>query len=160
MKTIEAVKLYNILKDIKLCGIDTPDRMNIIINLRVLKDVVEKYNSDTDITREILKPNGLDALLMKALESNEVVSSGGMRTITNEEIAKLNHMTEQFNRDMKAFHTGIFNAGSKVFEGGIDNEEIEIGLVKLSEKVFAGLSEANKDIPAESLMIIYDLLIA
>lgn len=143
----------------KLSGMDTIDRMKVIKSLRELRGVVDNYNNDVEHSRELLKPEGFDALMMKALESNEAVSGGGQRTITDEEVAKLNRMSEQFNRDMKAFQTGVFCQESKVFKGGIDGEVIEVKLDKLSEETFTKLCDANKEVSGGALAVVYELLV-
>ena len=77
MKAIEAVELFAVLKDLKLSGVDSSDRLKVIRNLRALREVTDKYNADLDLAKERLKPDGFDNLIMKMLESNEAVAAGG-----------------------------------------------------------------------------------
>ena len=57
MKTIEAVELFTVLKDLKLSGMDTSDRLKVIRNLRALREVADKYSADMDLAKERLKPD-------------------------------------------------------------------------------------------------------
>lgn len=51
MKTIEAVELFTVLKDLKLSGMDTSDRLKVIRNLRALREVADKYSADMDLAK-------------------------------------------------------------------------------------------------------------
>ena len=125
MKAIEAVELFAVLKDLKLSGVDSSDRLKVIRNLRALREVTDKYNADLDLAKERLKPDGFDNLIMKMLESNEVVAAGGSRTVSDLEIASFNKQNERFNRDLKAIQIGSYNKDEKCFEGGMNNEKIQ-----------------------------------
>ena len=96
MKTIEAVELFTVLKDLKLSGMDTSDRLKVIRNLRALRGVADKYSADMDLAKERLKPDDYDSLVMKMLESNEAVAAGGSRTVSDLEVASFNKQNEQF----------------------------------------------------------------
>lgn len=109
MKTIEAVELFTVLKDLKLSGMDTSDRLKVIRNLRALREVADKYSADMDLAKERLKPDDYDSLVMKMLESNEAVAAGGSRIVSDLEVASFNKQNEQFNRDLKAVQIGTYN---------------------------------------------------
>ena len=91
MKTIEAVELFTVLKDLKLSGMDTSDRLKVIRNLRALREVADKYSVDMDLAKERLKPDDYDSLVMKMLESNEPVVAVQYR------IWRLRHLTSKMN---------------------------------------------------------------
>ena len=91
MKAIEAVELFAVLKDLKLSGVDSSDRLKVIRNLRALREVTDKYNADLDLAKERLKPDGFDNLIMKMLESNEPVVAVQYR------IWRLRHLTSKMN---------------------------------------------------------------
>ena len=159
MKTIEAVELFAILKDLKLSGLNTTDRLKIIKNLRVLREVADKYNNDMELAKERLKPDGYDNLVMKMLESNEAVAAGGNRTVSDLEIASFNRMHEGFNRDLKAIQAGSYNKGEERFEGGMNDEPVEVTLETLTESAFDKLLDTNKDVPAGALAVLYDKMV-
>lgn len=159
MKTIEAVELFAVLKDLKLSGLNTTDRLKIIKNLRALREVADKYNNDMELVREQLKPDGYDNLVMKMLESNEAVAAGGSRTVSDLEIASFNKQNEQFNRDLKAVQIGIYNKDEKCFEGGMNNEPVDVKIETLTELAFDKLVDANKDVPAGTLAVLFDKMV-
>ncbi len=159
MKTIEAVELFAILKDLKLSGLNTTDRLKIIKNLRVLREVADKYNNDMELAKERLKPDGYDGLVMKMLESNEAVAAGGNRTVSDLELASFNRMHEGFNRDLKAIQAGFYCKEEKCFKGGMNNEPVEVTLETLTGSAFDKLVESNKDVPAGALAVLYDKIV-
>jgi hypothetical protein len=158
MKTIEAVELFSVLKDLNLSGMETSDRMKVIKNLRALREVADKYNEDMDLAKERLKPDGFDDLIMKMLESNEAVAAGGSRTVSDLEIASFNKQNEQFNRDLKAVQIGIYNKDEKSFEGGMNNEPVDVKIETLTELAFDKLVDANKDVPAGALAVLFKMV--
>ena len=159
MKTIEAVELFTVLKDLKLSGMDTSDRLKVIRNLRALREVADKYSADMDLAKERLKPDDYDSLVMKMLESNEAVAAGGSRTVSDLEVASFNKQNEQFNRDLKAVHTGTYNKDEKIFEGGMNNEPVDVKIETLTELAFDKLVDANKDVPAGALAVLFDKMV-
>ncbi len=159
MKTIEAVELFAVLKDLKLSGLNTVDRLKIIKNLRALREVADKYNNDMELAKERLKPDGYDGLVMKMLESNEAVAAGGNRTVSDLEIASFNRMHEGFNRDLKAIQAGSYNKEEERFEGGMNDEPVEVALETLTGSAFDKLVESNKDVPAGALAVLYDKIV-
>lgn len=159
MRTIDAVELFAVLKDLKLSGLNTVDRLKIIKNLRALREVADKYNNDMELVREQLKPDGYDNLVMKMLESNEAVASGGNRTVSDLEIASFNKMNELFNRDLKAIQIGSYNKDEKCFKGGMNNEPVDVKIETLTESAFDKLVESNKDVPAGALAVLYDKMV-
>lgn len=159
MRTIDAVELFAVLKDLKLSGLNTVDRLKIIKNLRALREVADKYNNDMELVREQLKPDGYDNLVMKMLESNEAVAAGGNRTVSDLELASFNRMHEGFNRDLKAIQIGSYNKDEKCFKGGMNNEPVEITLETLTGSAFDKLLDANKDVPAGALAVLYDKMV-
>lgn len=159
MRTIDAVELFAVLKDLKLSGLNTTDRLKIIKNLRALREVADKYNNDMELVKERLKPDGYDNLVMKMLESNEAVAAGGNRTVSDLEIASFNRMHEGFNRDLKAIQAGSYNKGEERFEGGMNDEPVEVALETLTESAFGKLLDANKDVPGGALAVLYDKMV-
>lgn len=159
MKTIEAVELFTVLKDLKLSGMDTSDRLKVIRNLRALREVADKYSADMDLAKERLKPADYDSLVMKMLESNEAVAAGGSRTVSDLEIASFNKQNEQFNRDLKAVQIGVYNKDEKCFEGGMNNEPVDVKIETLTELAFDKLVDANKDVPAGALAVLFDKMV-
>ena len=159
MKTIEAVELFTVLKDLKLSGMDTSDRLKVIRNLRALREVADKYSADMDLAKERLKPDDYDSLVMKMLESNEAVTAGGSRTVSDLEVASFNKQNEQFNRDLKAVQTGTYNKDEKIFEGGMNNEPVDVKIETLTELAFDKLVDANKDVPAGALAVLFDKMV-
>lgn len=159
MKTIEAVELFAILKDLKLSGMETSDRLKVIRNLRALREVADKYNADMDLAKERLKPDGYDNLVMKMLESNEAVAAGGSRTVSDLELASFNRMHEGFNRDLKTIQAGFYSKEEKCFKGGMNNEPVEITLETLTEPAFDKLLDTNKDVPAGALAVLYNKMV-
>nr|DAT47319.1 MAG TPA: hypothetical protein [Caudoviricetes sp.] len=159
MRTIDAVELFAVLKDLKLSGLNTTDRLKIIKNLRALREVADKYNNDMELAKERLKPDGYDNLVMKMLESNEAVAAGGNRTVSDLEIASFNRMHEGFNRDLKAIQAGSYNKGEERFEGGMNDEPVEVALETLTESAFGKLLDANKDVPGGALAVLYDKMV-
>lgn len=159
MKIIEAVELFAILKDLKLSGMETLDRLKVIRNLRALREVADKYNADMDLAKERLKPDDYDGLVMKMFESNEAVASGGNRTVSDLEIASFNKMNELFNRDLKAIQIGSYNKDEKCFEGGMNNEPVDVKIETLTELAFDKLVDANKDVPAGALAVLFDKMV-
>lgn len=159
MRTIEAVELFAILKDLKLSGLSTVDRLKIIKALRVLREVADKYNNDMELAKERLKPDGYDGLVMKMLESNEAVAAGGNRTVSNLELASFNRMHEGFNRDLKTIQAGFYSKEEKCFKGGMNNEPVEVTLETLTGSAFDKLVESNKDVPAGALAVLYDKIV-
>ena len=159
MKTIEAVELFTVLKDLKLSGMDTSDRLKVIRNLRALREVADKYSADMDLAKERLKPADYDSLVMKMLEINEAVAAGGSRTVSDLEIASFNKQNEQFNRDLKAVQIGVYNKDEKCFEGGMNNEPVDVKIETLTELAFDKLVDANKDVPAGALAVLFDKMV-
>lgn len=159
MRTIDAVELFAVLKDLKLSGLNTVDRLKIIKNLRALREVADKYNNDMELVREQLKPDGYDNLVMKMLESNEAVAAGGNRTVSDLELASFNRMHEGFNRDLKTIQAGFYSKEEKCFKGGMNNEPVEITLETLTGSAFDKLLDANKDVPAGALVVLYDKMV-
>lgn len=159
MRTIDAVELFAILKDLKLSGLNTTDRLKIIKVLRVLREVVDKYNNDMELVKERLKPDGYDELIMKMLESNEAVAAGGNRTVSDLELASFNRMHEGFNRGLNAIQMGVFNKDKDCFEGGMNDEPVEVTLETLTESAFDKLLDANKDVPAGALAVLFDKMV-
>lgn len=159
MKTIEAVELFNIVKDLKLSGMETGDRMKVIRLTRSLRGVSDKYTADIDQAKNQLKPEGFDILVTKRLESNEAVAGGGTRTMTDLEVATFNRMLEQYNRDMQAFQQGTYNKEKNQFEGGINDEEVEVTIELISEQAFDKLLDANKELQAGALAVLYDKIV-
>ena len=159
MKTIEAVELFNIVKDLKLSGMETGDRMKVIRLTRSLRGVSDKYTADIDQAKNQLKPEGFDILVTKRLESNEAVAGGGTRTMTDLEVATFNRMLEQYNRDMQEFQQGTFNKETNAFEGGINDEEADVAFETISEQAFDKLLEANKELQAGALAVLYDKIV-
>ena len=159
MKTIEAVELFTVLKDLKLSGMDTSDRLKVIRNLRALREVADKYSADMDLAKERLKPDDYDSLVMKMLESNEAVAAGGSRTVSDLEIASFNKQNERFNRDLKAIQIGSYNKDEKCFEGGMNNEPVDVKIESLTELAFDKLVDANKDGPAGALAVLFDKMV-
>lgn len=156
MKTIEAVELFTVLKDLKLSGMDTSDRLKVIRNLRALREVADKYSADMDLAKERLKPDDYDSLVMKMLESNEAVAAGGSRTVSDLEVASFNKQNEQFNRDLKAVQIGTYNKDEGCFEGGMNSEPVDVKIESLTELAFDKLVDANKDVPAGALAVLFD----
>lgn len=159
MRTIDAVELFAVLKDLKLSGLNTVDRLKIIKNLRALREVADKYNNDMELVREQLKPDGYDNLVMKMLESNEAVAAGGNRTVSDLELASFNRMHEGFNRDLKTIQAGFYSKEEKCFKGGMNNEPVEITLETLTGSAFDKLLDANKDVPGGALAVLYDKIV-
>lgn len=159
MKVIEAVELFAILKDLKLSGMETSDRLKVIKNLQALREVVDKYNADLDLAKERLKPDDYDGLVMKMLESNEAVAVGGSRTVSDLEITSFNKMNEQFNRDLKAVQIGVYDKDKGLFEGGMNNEQVDVKIESLTELAFDKLVDANKDVPAGALAVLFDKMV-
>lgn len=159
MRTIDAVELFAVLKDLKLSGLNTVDRLKIIKALRVLREVADKYNNDMELAKERLKPDGYDGLVMKMLESNEAVAAGGNRTVSDLELASFNRMHEGFNRDLKAIQAGFYCKEEKCFKGGMNNEPVEVTLETLTGSAFDKLVESNKDVPAGALAVLYDKIV-
>ena len=159
MRTIDAVELFAVLKDLKLSGLNTVDRLKIIKNLRALREVADKYNNDIELAKEQLKPDGYDNLVMKMLESNEAVAAGGNRTVSDAEIASFNRMHEELNRSMRIFQVGIYDDEKKCFHGGLNDEPVEVTLETLTESAFDKLLDANKDVPAGALAVLYDKMV-
>lgn len=159
MKTIEAVELFAVLKDLKLSGLSTTDRLKIIKNLRALREVADKYNNDMELAKERLKPDGYDELVMKMLESNEAVAAGGNRTVSDLEIASFNRMHEELNRGLKAIQAGSYDKEKECLEGGLNDEPVEVTLETLSGPAFDKLLDANKDVPAGALAVLYDKMV-
>ena len=159
MKAIEAVELFAVLKDLKLSGVDSSDRLIVIRNLRALREVTDKYNADLDLAKERLKPDGFDNLIMKMLESNEAVAAGGSRTVSDLEVASFNKQNEQFNRDLKAVQTGTYNKDEGCFEGGMNSEPVDVKIESLTELAFDKLVDANKDVPAGALAVLFDKMV-
>ena len=126
MKTIEAVELFTVLKDLKLSGMDTSDRLKVIRNLRALREVADKYSADMDLAKERLKPDDYDSLVMKMLESNEAVAAGGSRIVSDLEVASFNKQNEQFNRfESKGSNRHLGNKDEGCFEGGMNSEPVD-----------------------------------
>ena len=159
MKTIEAVELFTVLKDLKLSGMDTSDRLKVIRNLRALREVADKYSVDMDLAKERLKPDDYDSLVMKMLESNEAVAAGGSRTVSDLEVASFNKQNEQFNRDLKAVQIGAYNKDEGCFEGGMKSEPVDVKIESLTELAFDKLVDANKDVPAGALAVLFDKMV-
>lgn len=159
MKTIEAVELFTVLKDLKLSGMDTSDRLKVIRNLRALREVADKYSADMDLAKERLKPDDYDSLVMKMLESNEAVAAGGSRTVSDLEVASFNKQNEQFNRDLKAVQIGAYNKDKGCFEGGMNSEPVDVKIESLTELAFDKLVDANKDVPAGALAVLFDKMV-
>lgn len=159
MRTIEAVELFAILKDLKLSGLSTTDRLKIIKNLRALREVADKYNNDMELAKERLKPDGYDELVMKMLESNEAVAAGGNRTVSDLEIASFNRMHEELNRGLKAIQAGSYDKEKECLEGGLNDEPVEVTLETLTGPAFDKLLDANKDVPAGALAVLYDKMV-
>ena len=159
MKTIEAVELFTVLKDLKLSGMDTSDRLKVIRNLRALREVADKYSADMDLAKERLKPDDYDSLVMKMLESNEAVAAGGSRTVSDLEVASFNKQNEQFNRDLKAVQIGAYNKDEGCFEGGMNSETVDVKIETLTELAFDKLVDANKDVPAGALAVLFDKMV-
>lgn len=159
MKTIEAVELFTVLKDLKLSGMDTSDRLKVIRNLRALREVADKYSVDMDLAKERLKPDDYDSLVMKMLESNEAVAAGGSRTVSDLEVASFNKQNEQFNRDLKAVQIGTYNKDEECFEGGMNSEPVDVKIESLTELAFDKLVDANKDVPAGALAVLFDKMV-
>lgn len=159
MRTIEAVELFAILKDLKLSGLSTTDRLKIIKNLRALREVADKYNNDIELAKERLKPDGYDELVMKMLESNEAVAAGGNRTVSDLEIASFNRMHEELNRGLKAIQAGSYDKEKECLEGGLNDEPVEVTLETLTGPAFDKLLDANKDVPAGALAVLYDKMV-
>ena len=159
MKTIEAVELFTVLKDLKLSGMDTSDRLKVIRNLRALREVADKYSADMDLAKERLKPADYDSLVMKMLESNEAVAAGGSRTVSDLEVASFNKQNEQFNRDLKAVQTGTYNKDEGCFEDGMNSEPVDVKIESLTELAFDKLVDANKDVPAGALAVLFDKMV-
>ena len=159
MKTIEAVELFTVLKDLKLSGMDTSDRLKVIRNLRALREVADKYSADIDLAKERLKPDDYDSLVMKMLESNEAVAAGGSRIVSDLEVASFNKQNEQFNRDLEAVQIGTYNKDEGCFEGGMNREPVDVKIESLTELAFDKLVDANKDVPAGALVVLFDKMV-
>ena len=159
MRTIDAVELFAILKDLKLSGLNTTDRLKIIKNLRALREVADKYNNDIELAKEHFKSEDYDDLVMSMLESNEAVAAGGDRTISDLGIASFNRMHEELNRSMRIFQVGIYDDEEKCFHGGLNDEPVEVTLETLTGSAFDKLLDANKDVPAGALAVLYDKMV-
>lgn len=117
------------------------------------------YNNDMELAKERLKPDGYDGLVMKMLESNEAVAAGGNRTVSNLELASFNRMHEELNRSMRIFQVGIYDDEEKCFHGGLNDEPVEVTLETLTELAFDKLVDANKDVPAGALAVLFDKMV-
>ena len=131
------------------------------------KELVEKYHG---VTAEgivesaldkvkMIEDFGYDNLVMKMLESNEAVAAGGNRTVSDAEIASFNRMHEELNRSMRIFQVGIYDDEKKCFHGGLNDEPVEVTLETLTESAFDKLLDANKDVPAGALAVLYDKMV-
>lgn len=160
MKVIEAIELFGVLKDLKLSGLETSDRMKVIKNLCSLKGVVDKYNADMELAKESLKPDGFDNLIMKMLESNEAVAAGGSRTVSDLELASFNKMNELFNRDLKAVQIGTYNKDGNCFEKGMNEEQTDVKIETITGTSFDKLVEANKEVLAGAFAVLYDKMVS
>lgn len=160
MKVIEAVELFGILKDLKLSGMETADRMKVIKNLRALREVVDEYNDDMELAKESLKPDGFDNLILKMLESNEAVAAGGRRTVSDLELASFNRMNELYNRDLMSVQIGTYNKDEGCFEGGMNEEPADVKIETITEASFDKLVEANKEVIAGAFAVLYDKMVS
>ena len=75
------------------------------------------------------------------------------------EVASFNKQNEQFNRDLKAVQTGTYNKDEKIFEGGMNNEPVDVKIETLTELAFDKLVDANKDVPAGALAVLFDKMV-
>ena len=68
-------------------------------------------------------------------------------------------MNEQFNRDLKAVQIGVYDKDKGLFEGGMNNEQVDVKIESLTELAFDKLVDANKDVPAGALAVLFDKMV-
>lgn len=144
MKAKDAAALFGVMRDMRLSGIEAPDRMKVIRTLRALRAAADKYAGDLELARERLKPEGFDALAERA-------RAGGA-----EEAALFKRAGDAYARDMKAFMEGTYDPERDAFSGGLDDEECDVPVEALDEGAFGKLAEANGEMSAGALTLLYE----
>lgn len=144
MTTKEAVALYNTLKGLKLTDIKSDQRIKVIMNMRLLRPVAEKFSKDVQEAEQSLRPEGYDNLLQKVYEHNKSIASKGKEIMTALDLIEFRKKDSEYGESMKKFIEKI------------NNEENSIILDRLTDETFNTLCDNNKELTVEQLSLLYD----
>lgn len=159
MKTIEAIELYNILQGLKLSNIPSSDAFNLILTMRDLREIVNKYTACRTLAEEQLKPDGYDDLINKSFEHNELIAGGGSPLMADQEIAELKKLSHAYNSAMKDILMGVYDKENNKIVGGIDSEPVEIDIKQIPKSVFDSILELNNGLTVGQISFLYDTIV-
>jgi transcriptional regulator of heat shock response len=136
IKTVDAVKGYNELKTLKLSTIDDDIMLNIWRNIKTLRKVAEEYKKDIEDSRNAINDGEYDDMqqrLFRAKRREEEVKNGE-RVLTAEEIKDVDEINKYF---------AVYADKVKIFSKEIEEKEIDIDIVKISDENFLKVLKAN-----------------
>lgn len=136
MKTIEVIKLFQILNVVKLTNLSLEGKFNIIRTVKRCKEVVNSINVLIDEAKERLKPNDFE---FPNLDSQYELMS-------DEDKVKLDKITKEYSNQVNA-----------CIEPELD-KEVSIEIEKISQEDFGLLMEQN-DWNVETLILLNDYLV-
>jgi hypothetical protein len=150
MKAKVIADSFEILKDIKLNGIESKNQFLIIKALRVLKPIVANYKDDIS--------NIEDKVISCSKEELAANREKAQKQIT----AERNNDTENMlpSSEVIALNEFFNKVGNEInsIKEAIDNEDVELTYEKISEEDFEKLLSANS-LTAENASLLYDLLV-
>ena len=126
IKTIEAVKAYNTLKELKTSSMSDETMMNVWKDMKALRPVAETYNKDVEEAQNTLKDDKMEEMqgkLQKAQENERKAKSEDYQ-YTDEDITLLNEVNEYF--------TAYRQKTEKYFQELADTE-VEVEIVEVED---------------------------
>lgn len=145
MKRKYIIEMYSVLNQCKLTGMEAKQKIVLLKNLRRARPFKDAYDKDVQDAVERLKPENYDELMKKAQEHNESLQKGEKGMLSTAELEEIGKTLQTYNSELSDYANGLLE------------EEVEIEIERLSEDALAALIDAN-DMPAESLVTIYDAL--
>ena len=140
VKTDDAIRVYNILKTLKISKLDKTGQFTIIRAARVLKPVATAFEDFVKDAQERLKPAGFDALREKT------EAAGGIENLPAEEQKEAKEAAEAYNKDV-----------SDCVEPEL-KKICEVDMFKgFSDDVLSKIASENSELNVEILMLIEDV---
>lgn len=136
IKVKDAVRVYNVVKAMKLTDVKKDDRIAVLKVTRALKAVAGPFDDFVRDAQERLRPEGFDEVLEKARRWDG---------LTPEEKEAVNAAITGYNKELEEC---VNPEGEK---------EVEIeGFEPLSDDTLAAIPSSNADIDADTLLLIQD----
>lgn len=145
IKTIDAVVVYNLLKQTQLGKMESKDKFSVIKTIKALKGVADEFEAFREDAAERLKGENHDDMTAKAQEWQQ---KGDKCTFTNDEKIAINEYFEHYGKEL----ADCVNEEAE--------KEHELDIRTITEAAFGALMDANESWTAEQIMRLEELIVA